>query len=226
MYKNNVLIKEYDTHSDLFPHLLHGPVPVDDLIGDEMKKNEGYSDHKNELVKICLNETAIHGYKITAKVAWAALRLILFHGMKPQDAVDLFQRYIGDWGGESKEYRFDAIKDGKVVKSVVKAPMTKVQLGLDISSTELLETNTYDVAQVRVIATDEYTNLLPFFEEAMVLETEGPIEVIGPNVVPFRGGMAGIYVKSCFEEGDGILRITCESAGTVEIKFHVGLMYK
>ena len=226
MYKNNVLIKEYDTHSELFPHLKRGPVPVDDLIGDEMKKNEGYSDHTNELVKTCLNETAIHGYKITPKVAWAALRLILFHGMKPQDAVDLFQRYIGDWGGESKEYRFDAIKDQKVVKSVVKAPMTKVQLGVDISSTELLETNTYDVAEVRVIATDEYTNLLPFFEEAMVIETEGPIEVIGPHVVPFRGGMAGIYVKSCFEEGDGILRISCESAGTVEINFHVGLMYK
>ncbi|MCR4797309.1 MAG: glycoside hydrolase family 2 protein [Lachnospiraceae bacterium] len=226
MYKNNVLIKEYDTHSDLYPNLAHGPVMIDDLIGDEMKKNEGYSDHKNDLVKICLNETAIHGYKMSPKVAWAAARLVLFHGMKPNDAVDLFQRYIGDWGGESKEYRFDAIKDGKVVKSVVKAPMTKVQLGVDVSSTNLLETNTYDVAEVRVIATDEHTNLLNFFEESLVLETEGPIEIIGPHVVPLRGGMTGVYVKSRFEEGDAILRMTCESAGTVEINFHVGLMYK
>ncbi len=226
MYKNNVLIKEYDTHSDLFPNLKHGPVAIDDLIGDEMKKNEGYSDHVNELVKTCLNETAIHGYKMSAKVAFAAARLVLFHHMSMQDATDLFQKYIGDWGGESKSYRFDAIKDGKVVKTIVKTPMSKTQIGVDVSSTELIETNTYDVAEVRVIASDEYKNILPYFEESMLLETEGPIEVIGPKVVPFRGGMAGIYVKSCFEEGDATLRISCEGMKPVEVKFHVSLMYK
>ena len=226
MYKNNVLIKEYDTHSDLFPNLKHGPVAIDDLIGDEMKKNEGFSDHVNELVKTCLNETAIHGYKMSAKVAFAAARLVLFHHMSMQDATDLFQKYIGDWGGESKSYRFDAIKDGKVVKTIVKTPMSKTQIGVDVSSTELIETNTYDVAEVRVIASDEYKNILPYFEESMLLETEGPIEVIGPKVVPFRGGMAGIYVKSCFEEGDATLRISCEGMKPVEVKFHVSLMYK
>lgn len=226
MYKNNVLIKEYDTHSDLFPNLKHGPVAIDDLIGDEMKKNEGFSDHVNQLVKTCLNETAIHGYKMSAKVAFAAARLVLFHHMSMQDATDLFQKYIGDWGGESKSYRFDAIKDGKVVKTIVKTPMSKTQIGVDVSSTELIETNTYDVAEVRVIASDEYKNILPYFEESMLLETEGPIEIIGPKVVPFRGGMAGIYVKSCFEEGDATLRISCEGMKPVEVKFHVSLMYK
>ena len=226
MYKNNVLIKEYDTHSDLFPNLKHGPVAIDDLIGDEMKNNEGFSDHVNKLVKTCLNETAIHGYKMSAKVVFAAARLVLFHGMNMQNATDLFQKYIGDWGGESKSYRFDAVKDGKVVKSIVKNPMTKTQLGVDVSSTELIETNTYDVAEVRVIASDENKNILPYFGESMVLETEGPIEVIGPKAVPFRGGMAGIYVKSCFEEGDATLRISCEGMKPVEVKFHVSLMYK
>ena len=226
MYKNNLLIKEYDTHSDLFPHLEHGPVAIDDLIGDEMMKAEGFSEKQNELVKICLNETAIHGYKMSAKVVWAALRLILFHHMSMNDAVDLFQKYIGDWGGESKSYRFDAIKDGKVVKSIVKKPMTKAILGVDVSSNELIETNTYDVASIRVVASDENKNILPYFQESMILETEGPIEVIGPKVVPFRGGMAGIYVKSCFEEGDAILRIHCESMESVEIKFHVSVMPK
>ena len=163
---------------------------------------------------------------MSAKVAFAAARLVLFHHMSMQDATDLFQKYIGDWGGESKSYRFDAVKDGKVVKSIVKNPMTKTQLGVDVSSTELIETNTYDVAEVRVIASDENKNILPYFGESMVLETEGPIEVIGPKVVPFRGGMAGIYVKSCFEEGDATLRISCEGMKSVEVKFHVSVMYK
>jgi beta-galactosidase len=99
-------------------------------------------------------------------------------------------------------------------------------LGVDVSSNELIETNTYDVASIRVVASDENKNILPYFQESMILETEGPIEVIGPKVVPFRGGMAGIYVKSCFEEGDAVLRIHCESMESVEIKFHVSVMPK
>ena len=48
--------------------------------------------------------------------------------MKPMQAVALYNRYIGDWGGTSTEYRFEAIKDGRVVQTVVKKPMTKLQL--------------------------------------------------------------------------------------------------
>jgi hypothetical protein len=38
--------------------------------------------------------------------------------------------------------------------------------------------------------------------------------------------MAGIYVKSGFEEGDATLRISCDGMKPVEVKFHVSLMYK
>ncbi|MCR5098074.1 MAG: glycoside hydrolase family 2 protein [Lachnospiraceae bacterium] len=221
MYKNNVLIKEYSTYSREFPHLMHGPVAIDDLIGDEMMKNEGFSRKQNELVKICLNETAIHGYNITPKIAWAAFRLMLFHGMKPDEAVELFQKYIGDWGGESKSYRFDAVKDGKVVKSVVKSAMTRVQLGVDVSARELFEDQTYDMAAVRIVAADEYKNILPYFSEAVRLSATGPIEIVGPDVVPMRGGMCGTYVRTTGSEGEATLIIECEGTAPVTINFNV-----
>mgnify|MGYP002854788557 CR=1 FL=1 len=221
MYKNNVLIKEYPAYSSEFPHLKHGPVEIDDLIGDEMIKKEGFSKKQNELVKICLNETAIHGYAVTPKIAWAAARLVLFHGMKPNEAVDLFQKYIGDWGGESKEYRFDAIKDGKVVKSVVKTAMTRAQLGVDVSSRELFVDQTYDMAAIRIVAADEYQNLLPFFSEAVRLTVEGPIEVVGPDVVPMRGGMCGTYIRTTGDSGEAKLTLTCEGTSPVTIEFSI-----
>ena len=221
MYKNNVLIKEYPTYSKDFPHLYHGPVEIDDLIGDEMMRQEGFSKKQNELVKICLNETAIHGYKVTPKIAWAALRLMLFHGMKANEAVDLFQKYIGDWGGESKSYRFDAIKDGKVVKSVVRSAMTKVQLGIDVSSRELFIDQTYDMAAVRIVAADEYQNILPFFAEAVKLSVAGPIELVGPDVVPMRGGMCGTYIRTTGEEGQASLTIECQGVAPFTIEFSV-----
>ena len=39
-------------------------------------------------------------------------------------------------------------------------------------------------------------NILPFYNEPLTFETEGPIEIIGPKTVALQGGMGGAYVKS------------------------------
>ena len=52
--------------------------------------------------------------------------LLLYH-MKPTDAVVLYNRYIGDWGGTSTTYRFEAVSDGGVTAELIKKPMTKTK---------------------------------------------------------------------------------------------------
>jgi hypothetical protein len=37
---------------------------------------------------------------------------MLRYKMKMEDAVALYIKYVGDWGGESTSHRFEAIKDG------------------------------------------------------------------------------------------------------------------
>ncbi len=39
-----------------------------------------------------------------------------------------YNRYIGDWGGTSTTYRFEAVSDGGVTAELIKKPMTKVVL--------------------------------------------------------------------------------------------------
>ena len=221
MYKNDRLIKEYTPNMSPFKNLRHGPIPIDDYIGDALRDGEGYKGRKEALVKTCLNETAIHGYKISPKVAAAAAELVAFHGLRPSDAVPLFQKYIGDWGGEAKTYRFEALRRGEVVKTIVKTAVNSVYLTTEVSSHLLKEGITYDVAEIRVAACDEYGNVLTLFAEPVEITVEGPLKVIGPSIVPLRGGMTGIYVRSAGESGEGVIGLKTAGGIKTEVSFTV-----
>ena len=141
--------------------------------------------------------------------------------MKPADAVILYNRYVGDWGGTSTVYKFEAIKDGKVVKTVVKEPMTQMHLQAEADHTQLTEDHTYDVAAVRIRMLDENKNQIYFYNEPLVFETEGPIEVIGEKIVSLKGGMCGTYVKTTGKAGKAALIIKNAQAEDVRIEFEV-----
>ena len=91
--------------------------------------------------------------------------------------------------------------------------MTKLSLSLDVSSNELSEDATYDVAAVRIKVTDEYGNVMPFYNRQAALEITGNIEIIGPSAADINGGMGGVYVRSTGKEGKGSLKITLPDAG-------------
>ena len=46
---------------------------------------------------------------------------------------------------------------------------------------------------------DRNGNLLPYCGEAVCLSVEGPLKILGPSVVPLRGGMAGTYLATTGE---------------------------
>lgn len=221
MYKNGKLLKEYTKKDSRFSHMRHGPIAVDDFVGDEMMYYEHFTETQNRLAKICLNETAVNGMKLTPKVVAAAARLMVFHGMSFSDAYDLFGKYVGDWGGEASEYSFEAVSDGKVVAKTVKSPMTSMHLGIKVSSENLVERNTYDVAAVRVSALDEHNNLLPYYNDPLRIAVAGEVSLIGDKLVPFTGGQCGFYIKSNGKSGTAAVKIVSPGMEPVQINFEV-----
>lgn len=132
-----------------------------------------------------------------------------------EQVTDLYTRYVGDWGGESTCYRFDAVRDGEVVKTVEKEPMRRVALQVLADHTELTEARSYDVAAVRIRAVDENGNVLPFYNEPVQLHAEGAGMLIGPSVISLHGGMGGTYVKTVGTAGH--IRLTVSSGQTEPI---------
>ena len=222
MYKNGHFIKEYKTSDSAFDGIPHGPILVDDFVGDLLEVNEGFSKKQSELIAGGLNYLAIHGYQnFPPHIILILLKSVLQYKMKIMDIVNLYIKYIGNWGETATSYRFEAIKNGEVVKTVIKEPMRKPELAVKVSHTKLHEGSTYDVAAIRIRAVDENENLLPFYQEPIRVETEGPIEIIGGDLISLKGGMGGLYIKTIGEKGNAKVRILNTQCETIEIDFEV-----
>ena len=222
MYKNGVFVKEYFPKNKEFPHLKNSPILVDDFIGDAIVKNESYPEPVARELTDALNHIARHGYgSLPPKVLWTAFKCLAFHGIKINEIVDLYTKYAGDWGGASTEYRFDAIKQGKVVKSVTKCPMNKATLVADNHKNVLTEAESYDVTAIRFRAVDEHDNLLNYCSEPVKITVLGPAEIIGPDLVPLRGGMGGTYVKTIGLEGSVTVTLESPQLGKISIPLEV-----
>jgi len=222
VYKNNRFVKEIKAEDTAFKKMPHGPLKIDEFIGDALITEEGFKKGKAKAVKKVLLAAQKYGMtKLPLSAKRTAAKCILFYGMKISDAVDLYGKYVGDWGGEATVYRFEAVKNGEVVKVVEKSPMKTKHLAVQCSHTELVEKSTYDVAAIRFRMESEKNNLLSFNQDIVTLSAEGPIEVIGPKAVSLRGGMGGTYVKTTGEAGEAKLIVKAEGLEPIEIAFTI-----
>jgi beta-galactosidase len=154
-------------------------------------------------------------YKI--KMLWCMLR---YH-MSFQDGVELYGEYVGNWGGEATRWRFDAIKDGKVVASQTKCPGNELHIEAKVSHRLLQEGASYDMAAVRIRLLDEWGNVASYAQLPLSFKVSGEIELVGPELATAEGGMTGCYIRSTGKAGKGTLVISGQGLDSVEIEFEV-----
>jgi len=209
MYKDDIFIKEYTKDDSKYKNMIAPPILIDDFIGDQMKEGEGFSDRQNKIVKDALNFSAVYGMEnMPLRMKLTMAEAMTRYKMKFDDAYMLFGKYIGNWGGKVTKFRFDGIKNGEVVKTVIKSAMTASKLCVDVSSNELTEGATYDVAAIRIKVTDENGNVLSFYNKPAVVETAGPVEILGSALADINGGMGGVYIRSTGISGKASVKIT------------------
>ena len=197
MYKNDELIKEYTNADSSFPALRHGPILIDDYIGDALVTHEGMPEKKAKEIKDLLNEVAKNGmYRMSLRFMAKAGLVAAKYRMKLSDAVSLYNRYIGNWGGKVCSYKFEAVKGEDVVREIIIQPFKRIHLEASPNTHFLHEGRTYDVALVRLRAVDENRRTLSFCNDPVSFSVQGPIEIIGPSTDSLSGGMGGVYVRS------------------------------
>ena len=225
MYKNDRFIKEYRPEMSPYKHVKHGPILIDDFIGDSFAQNERFRPKHAKQMTDAMNLVARGSLNhIPKRLYLTALKLALIYHLDFDEVSKLYTKYIGDWGGTATVYRFDAIRDGKVVKTVIKEPVMGIRLQATADHTELTEHHSYDVALVRIRAVDSNGNVLPFYQEPVKLSAEGDIAIIGPDTIALQGGMGGTYVKSLGKSGKGTLLLYSDTAGEQRITFTVSVL--
>ena len=222
MYKNGKFIKEFTPHNEHFPYMVKSPILIDDYVGNQLVDEEKMPSEQAKYVKMAINHLVLNGFPHIAPIPnEIADKCFNDYQMTLDQIIGLYGKYVENWGAKSSVYRFDAIVNGEVVKTVTKTPMTKMSFNVEVSHTTLHEGKSYDVAAVRIIAVDENDNLLPYSNEAIKLTAKGPIEFIGPDIISLRGGMAGFYVKTIGEKGKGKVIISCPRVEDKIIEFEV-----
>ena len=222
MYKNDVFIKEYVPHNEHFPSMVKSPILIDDYVGNLLETEEKMPPEKAKYVAKAINYIALNGYPYMSPIPTEiAEKCLIDYQITVDQIVDLYAKYTKSWGGESSTYRFDAIVNGKVVKTVTKAPMERMSLKIKVSHTNLREGNSYDVAAVKIYSADENGNLLSYSNEAIKLTAEGPIAIIGPDILALRGGMSGFYVKTTGEKGKAKVKISCPRVEDQTVEFEI-----
>lgn len=216
LFKNGLLVKEFYPDSESYPALPHPPVVIDDFIGDLLETQENFDAKTAEQLKECLCAVAKYGTSaLPPKYLLKLGKLMLLKGLKFSDGVELYGKYVSNWGGEATEWRFDAVKSGEVVKSVIKKPGQKAHIEVEVSSTELYEGDTYDVAAVRIYARDELGNSAVYYQEPVILSCSDGLEIIGPHVISLKGGCGGTYVKTTGTAGKAELMINDIKVGFI-----------
>ena len=226
MYKDDIFIKEYTRKDSSYKNMISPPMLIDDYIGEQIAMEEGFAKRQTKIVKDALNFSAVYGMEnMPLKMKLTMGEAMTRYKMTFDDAYRLFAKYVGNWGGKVTKFRFEGIRDGKVVKTVIKSAMTKPCLSLDVSSYELVEGATYDVASIRIKVTDEYGNVMSFFNRPAMVEVKGDIEVLGPSLSDINGGMGGVYIRSAGKEGKGTVKITVPGYDlSSEVDFTVSLL--
>ena len=202
--------------------LPHRPQLMNDTIGCLLETQEGFDEKKADLLRASLRAIQKKGLAglSPADISRMGIAMVRY-GMKPQDAVVLYGKYVGNWGGEATQWRLDALKDGEVVASLTCCPSAKLHLEVTPSATELREGATYDMAAVRVRILDEFGNIAPYAQIPVRFTIEGSAELVGPQITCAEGGMTGTYIKTTGQPGAAKLTISTDQTDAVEVVFTI-----
>ena len=205
MYLNGKFIHEFSRADSPYKKIPHGPILIDDYVGERLASEAGLSASAARDAKNILNHIALYGQNAVGFSQALSYVRLLARGINRAKITDLYTKFVGLWGGEASVFKFEAVKGGKVVKTVFKGPVQSIELGADVSSSVLREEESYDAAMVRVSARDNYGNVLPYFAEPAFFEARGAVEVYGPSEAAFRAGTCACYVRSVGKKGKGSL---------------------
>ena len=220
LYKNNQYVTTLEDAD--WTGLNHPPKVMHDTIGCLLETQEGFGKKKAEIIReilLTIRKKGVENLSAAdvARIGYAMMR----YGMKYEDALALYSKYIGNWGAECTLWRLIAVKDGMVSATYTCGPGSRLHLEVSPSHTHLVEADTYDMASVRIRILDEHGNVAPYAQIPVQFALEGEAELVGPGVVTAEGGMTGTYIRTVGKAGEAKLTITTDQTEPVTLIFRI-----
>ena len=97
----------------------------------------------------------------------------------------------------------------------------KGHIETDISCLALTEGDKYDASAVRIRIKDKNGCTASYAQIPLKIEAEGPVRLLGPDIVTAEGGMTGVYIGTTGEKGAGSVKISSPGFESVTVRFIV-----
>lgn len=233
LYKNGSLAGEF-TPTRTYPHLAHPPVLISDSpdcpeesSSETLPKNppdlSGKTDSPGSRILLFLrrlfggNGGEGKDGAVSCQDQTGSGGTLSEDGTVPEHE----ERYMGTWGGEAAEWKFQALRKDQEICAVTISPVEEIHLEGVCDTEELLDGDTWDMATVRLRAVDQNGNQVHYANDVLHFAAEGCVEVHGPSFTALEGGMSGCYVRTRGEAGTGTLTVYRGEAPELTFRFSV-----
>ncbi len=210
VYDNGEYVKTYTSKDSPFKGLAHGPILIDDMIGDRLvsqdKINPLFAPSVKKLLFI-IRKYTVDKTPLKYKVLFALL--MLCGAITPKRMEQLYFKYMGSWGGNSRVTTVEAVdKDNNPIKTIKRGARVKqISLALESLRDTLIQGSSYDSVEINIKAVDEHENILHYCQEPFTVKCEGAVKLIGSEISSLKGGMGGVYIRTKGQSGKGTVTV-------------------
>ena len=211
LFKNDEFVARYFPKRNQFKYMPHPPILVDDLVGKTFKEKRFKEKSWPKIAKM-FTHAATQGFNaLTLKEKLYLFYMMNKYKVSYAELVDLYNTYVGSWGGIAKTYTFRGYVGGNLVITKKVGPSKKFDLAISCSKTTLENKDTYDALSVHLKHIDENGSLMQYSNRVIEIESEGPIKVLGDKHQALLGGQLTLYVLSENKSGTGKIKISMDN---------------
>ncbi len=220
LYKNGRRIGEFLPAFYLYPHLDHPPVIIDDLIGEQAVELPFAPRHRKVFSSL-VSYVMINGEENLKWTHYLKMgRLMARYRLSFTDAVALFMKYSAGWGEEEDVFQIAGLLKGEEVcrRTFGSGSASRLSAGCDSLT---LSSGDWDCSRLEYRLEDQYGNVMPYVNETISIEVQGPGEVIGPRHTALTGGVIAIWIRTTGEAGEITVKARCSRFAAEDIRLEV-----
>ncbi|HJD24601.1 MAG TPA: glycoside hydrolase family 2 protein [Firmicutes bacterium] len=209
VYRNGELVGDFAPRRAAFPHLPHPPVLINHLTPQKLPLplppalQEEFTRFIAERAEQgVLPDLLPEDYPYLEDLAERA-------GLERGALINLLFETAGGWGKAENTLRLEGYVGGQaVLVREVGEGKSFARLEAQADDTVLrADGDSYDATRIVVRALDTLGGLCPFCAAGLRIETEGPVQVIGPDTAALIGGCIAFWVRTCGKTGPARVRI-------------------
>ena len=221
LFKNDEFVARYYPKRDQFKYMPHPPILVDDLVGKTFKEKRFKEKSWPRIAKM-FTHAATQGFNaLTLKERLYLAFMMSKYKVTYAELVDLYNTYVGSWGGIAKTYTFKGYKNDTLVVEKKVGPSKSFDLDVHASKEALENKETYDALSIHVKHIDENGSLMQYSNRVIHIEVSGPVKVLGDEYQSLLGGQLTLYVLSENKSGKAKIKISMDDVSKeidVEVK--------